>query len=148
VSTPASAVAVPTRIRVFVGCFLGIVVLFGAVGFEAWPLTAFRLFSVARDDTRTSWEARTVDAEGRETPFGQADLPLGYRLAEWPLTEFPSSSDSTREAVCRGIARGARDAGRDVVSVRVYRVREHIRRAGGEWVIDAEPELYSECEQV
>ena len=100
-STPA---AVSTRIRVFVGCFLGIVVLFGAVGFEAWPLTAFRLFSVARDDTRTSWEARTVDADGRETAFDQQDLPLGYRLAEWPLTEFPSSSDATRAEVCRGIA--------------------------------------------
>ena len=139
--------AVPKRIRVFVGCFLGVVVLFGAVGFEAWPLTAFRLFSVARDDTRTSWEARTVDADGRETAFDQQDLPLGYRLAEWPLTEFPSSSDATRAEVCRGIARGARDAGREVERVRVYRVREHIRRADGEWVIDSEPELYYECEQ-
>jgi hypothetical protein len=138
---------IPKRIRVFVACFLGIVVLFGAVGFEAWPLTAFRLFSVARDDTRTSWEARTVDAAGRETAFDQQDLPLGYRLAEWPLTEFPSSSDATRDDVCRGIARGARDAGREVASVRVYRVREHIRRADGEWVIDAEPDLYYECEQ-
>ena len=143
-STPA---AVSTRIRVFVGCFLGIVVLFGAVGFEAWPLTAFRLFSVARDDTRTSWEARTVDADGRETAFDQQDLPLGYRLAEWPLTEFPSSSDATRAEVCRGIARGARDAGREVERrARVPGPRAHPPR-DGEWVIDSEPELYYECEQ-
>ena len=113
-SATSGATAVPVRIRVFVGCFLGVVVLFGAVGFEAWPLTAFRLFSVARDDTRTSWEAFTVDSHGQETAFGQQHLPLGYRLAEWPLTEFPSSSDATRHDVCKGIARGARDAGRDV----------------------------------
>lgn len=147
-STTSTNASVPVRIRVFVGCFLGVVVLFGAVGFEAWPLSAFRLFSVARDDTRTSWEARTVDAAGRETAFDQQDLPLGYRLAEWPLTEFPHSSDATRRDVCKGIARGARDAGRDVASVRVYRVHEHIRREDGEWVVDAEPELFYECERV
>ena len=105
-SATSRETAVPTRIRVFVGCFLGVVVLFGAVGFEAWPLTAFRLFSVARDDTRTSWEAFTVDSQGQETAFGQQHLPLGYRLAEWPLTEFPSSSDATRRDVCKGIAHG------------------------------------------
>ena len=126
--------------------FLGVVVLFGLTGLELWPLTAFRLFSVARDDTRTSWEATTVDAEGRETPLRQDQLPLGYRLAEWPLTEFPGSGDGTRQAVCEGIARGARDDGRDVVQVRVYRVREQIRREADEWVVDADPELYHECE--
>jgi len=134
------------RVRWFVGVFLGVVMLFGFVGFEAWPLTAFRLFSVARDDTRTSWEARTVDAAGVETPFDQQDLPLGYRLAEWPLSEFPSSSDATRAAVCRGIAKGARDAGRDVAAVRVYRLRERIDRVDDDWEVTTDPELYHECE--
>ena len=138
--------AVSPRIKWFVGIFLGVVMLFGFVGFEAWPLTAFRLFSVARDDDRTSWEARTVDADGVETPFDQQDLPLGYRLAEWPMSEFPSSSDATRADVCRGIAKGARDVGRDVEAVRIYRVPEQIDRVDGEWVVTTEPELYHECE--
>ncbi|MDZ4825354.1 MAG: hypothetical protein SGJ13_02695, partial [Actinomycetota bacterium] len=135
----------PRSVRVGVGIFLGVVALFGFTGFEAWPLTSFRLFSVARDDTRTSWEARTVDAAGVETPLGQHELSLGYRLTEWPLSEFPSSSDATREDVCRGIARGARDAGREVVGVRVYRVRERVERVDGEWVVDQTPELYHDC---
>ena len=122
-----TAVAVPTRIRVFVGCFLGIVVLFGLVGFEAWPLTAFRLFSVARDDTRTSWEARTVDAEGRETAFGQRTCrsAIDWRSGRSPSSRAPATR--RRDDVCRGIARvpGCRPRGR---GVRVYRVREHIRR--------------------
>ncbi len=140
------ATALAPRIKWFVGAFLGVVMLFGFADREAWPLTAFRLFSVARDDTRTSWEARTVDRAGDETSFEQQDLPLGYRLAEWPLSEFPGSSDATRAAVCRGIAKGARDAGREVAAVRVYRLRERIDRVDGDWEVTTDPELYHECE--
>jgi hypothetical protein len=140
--------ALSPRIKWFVGTFLGVVMLFGFAGLEAWPLTAFRLFSVARDDTRTSWEARTVDRAGDETSFDQQDLPLGYRLAEWPLSEFPGSSDATRAAVCRGIAEGARDAGREVAAVRVYRLRERIDRVDGDWEVTTNPELYHECENL
>lgn len=135
------------RVRGFVRAFAGVVVVFGLVGLEAWPLTAFRLFSVAWEETRTSWEARTVDAAGTETPLRQQELPLGYRLAEWPLSEFPRSGAATRADVCRGIARGARDAGREVAGVRVYRVRERIVRVDGEWVVERSPELYHECEE-
>jgi hypothetical protein len=140
-----SDTAVSARVRVAVWGFLALVVAVGVAGVEAWPLTAFRLFSFARDDTRTSWEARTVDSEGRETVLDQQELPLGYRLAAWPMSRFPRSDRATRDDVCRGLARGARDAGREVAEVRIYRIRERITRADGEWTVVATPERYDEC---
>ncbi len=133
------------RVRAFVAAFLAAVLTCGFVGIEAWPLTAFRLFSAARKSHEVRWVAVTVDAHGVETPLNQQDLPVGYRLAEWPLQRFPHSSMKTRDDVCRGIAYGARHAGRQVNEVRVYRVGEKIHRSGSHWVIQKTPVLYTTC---
>jgi hypothetical protein len=136
---------VPRGARVFVGVFLAVLAVFGFGHFEAWPLTSFHLFSAARESHENRWVATTVDHAGHETPLEQQDLPLGYRLAEWPLQRFPTSSRATQIAVCKGIAKGARGAGRDVASVRVYKVGESIARDGNHWVVTKQPRLYTTC---
>jgi hypothetical protein len=136
---------VPRRARVFIGAFLVVMAVFGFGHFEAWPLTSFHLFSAERKAHETRWVATTVDQSGHETPLDQQHLPLGYRLAEWPLQLFPTSSHATRVAVCRGIAKGARGAGRDVASVRVYEVEESIARVHDHWVVSKVPRLYTTC---
>jgi hypothetical protein len=136
---------VPRGARVFIAALLAVMAVFGFGHFEAWPLTSFHLFSAERKPDETRWVATTVDHAGRETPLDQQHLSLGYRLAEWPLEEFPTSSHATRVAVCKGIARGARAAGRDVDSVRVYQVDESITRVHDHWVVHKVPHLYSTC---
>ena len=136
---------VPRGARVLVSALLVVMAVFGFGHFEAWPLTSFHLFSAERKPNETRWAATTVDHAGHETPLNQQRLSLGYRLAEWPLQAFPTSSHATRVAVCRGIAKGARAAGRDVASVRVYQVDESIARVDDHWVVSKVPHLYSTC---
>ncbi len=136
----------PRSTRAFVRTLLVIIVGFGLAGFEAWPLTSFRLFSTTRGTARTSYEAVTLDAAGHETPLGQSTLAFGYRLAEWPMSEIDGASESRRLALCDAIADGARSVGREVVDVRVEQVRERLVRRGNEWeIVRAEPEPVLEC---
>jgi hypothetical protein len=144
-ATNAPRGRVSARVRIFVAVVLGAIMLCGFVGIEAWPLTAFRLFSAARKSHEIRWVATTVDSHGVETPLNQQNLPLGYRLAEWPMQRFPSSSTHTRNQVCKGIAEGARRAGREVDEVRVYRVRDQLHQRGTHWVITSQPVLYATC---
>lgn len=54
--------------RVTVGTIL-VLLLVAAVGVEAWPLTAFRLFSAVRTDTTTSVQLVVVSPDGSRTPL-------------------------------------------------------------------------------
>ncbi len=147
-ATLAAAVDAPLApsTRTFVRTLLVVIIVFGVAGFEAWPLTSFRLFSTSRGTVRTSYEAVTVDAAGRETPFEQSTLAFGYRLAEWPMSEIAGASEARQRALCEAIAVGARDAGREVVEVRVEKVRERLVRRGNDWeIVRAEPELVVGC---
>jgi len=141
------AARAPRRARLVAGALLGTMLVFGFGGFEAWPLTSFHLFSAARKPAEYRWVATTVDAAGHETPLDQQHLTLGYRLAEWPLQEFPHSSPRTRQSVCDGIARGARSAGRQVVEVRVYKVWERLHDDHGHWRITTSPRLFASCDE-
>ena len=94
-----------------VGCFLARRPLRASSASRLWPLTAFRLFSVARDDTADSWEATT------STPKDRRDaLSTGRAAARVPprgvaAHRVPGHRRRTRAEVCEGIARGARDDG-------------------------------------
>ncbi len=131
--------------RTFVVSFLAVIVIVAFAGFEAWPFTAFRLFSAARGTERTSYEAVTVDAHGVETPLRQESLAFGYRLAEWPMAELADDSQATRIAVCDGLADGARSVERDVANVLVLKVRERLRRVDGAWQIERAPAVLVDC---
>ena len=79
----------PTRLqRGVVVAALALLLVPGLIGFDAWPLTGWRLFSLARTDRQTRWVVETLDANDVATPFSLEQLPMRYRNAEWPLSDL------------------------------------------------------------
>ena len=122
--------AVPRRVRAFCGLLFALLIVPGLVGFDAWPLTAWRLFSADRGNTQTRWEIATVSADGEVTPIDLDELPIAFRNAEWILAELPSagSGDARREEVCQALLAGVREhaepAAAGLVIVRTRRTME------------------------
>jgi hypothetical protein len=103
--------SVPRRIRVFVGALFALLLIPGLVGFDAWPLTAWRLFSADRGNTQSRWEVATVSPDGATQPLDLDELPIAFRNAEWILAELPAAGagDARREEVCQALLGGVRE---------------------------------------
>jgi len=67
--------AIRPATRWLVRCFLLVFLICGTFGLEAWPFTAFRLFSRLRGESRTLWVADTVNPQGAETHLWFTELP-------------------------------------------------------------------------
>ncbi|HZD02625.1 MAG TPA: hypothetical protein VFA46_21280 [Actinomycetes bacterium] len=117
--------------RCFVWAYLAAFVIAGLAGFEAWPLTGWRLFADARTARQLSWEAATVDAAGREQPIPFSDLPVRYQGNVQVLKGFPSLPQSEQAAVCHAWADAVRQRGGDVREVRIYRREVDVARRAG-----------------
>lgn len=102
---------VPRRSRAFVGLLFALLLVPGFVGFDAWPLTAWRLFSADRGNTQSRWEVATVGEGGDLVPVDLDDLPIAFRNGEWILSELPggASGDGRREEVCQAVLAAVRD---------------------------------------
>ena len=112
---------VPTWTRRFVYGFLGALLVCGLASIEAWPFSAFKLFSAIRDGERESWQIVWVDPQDREDTISLYDLPVAYRNTTTLLREFESMSKDERNEVCDAWAQPLRERGRPVEHVRVYR---------------------------
>ena len=112
--------------------FLAAFVLAGVFGFEAWPLTGWRLFADARAARQVSWEAVTVDGAGRERPIPWNDLPVRFRGNVQVLRGFENLRPAKQVAVCAAWADGVRARGGDVRAVRIYRVSTDVSRRAGD----------------
>ena len=110
--------------------FLAVLLVGGVAHLEAFPFSAFRLFSELRPSVRQSWELRAVDADGAETPIRLAELPLGFRNSTTLLRDFPHLTTAERDGVCDAWAQPRRDAGHRVAGVRVYEVVDDVRPGG------------------
>ena len=95
----------PRSARIFVAVLFVLLLVPGVVGFDAWPLTGWRLFSVSRDADQTRWVIRATDEDGDTRTVSLEELPLRYRHAEWPMSELPGASDERRHAVCEALRR-------------------------------------------
>lgn len=108
-------VGVGRGVRVFVWTFLALFAGFGLAGVDAWPFTAFHLFSHVRTDRFTEWQITTVDAAGAEHP-GAAD-----RTSIHLVSRLGTLSEPDRQAVCREWAAPGR------VEVRIYSTVRSLR---------------------
>lgn len=118
---------VTTRVRVGVYAFLLAFAVTGFATLEVFPFSGFRLFAELRPSVRESWQLRAVDATGAETPIRLGELPVGYRNTTTLLLTFDELTPGERDEVCDAWAAPLREAGADVVSVRVYAVVDEVR---------------------
>jgi len=130
--TATGAEPVAPWARRFVWGFLAAFVIAGVFGFEAWPLTGWRLFADARTAGQVSWEAVTVDSAGRERPIPWNDLPVRFRGNVQVLKGFENLRPGKQVAVCAAWAEGVRARGGDVRAVRIYRVETDVSRRAGD----------------
>jgi hypothetical protein len=124
---------------------LVLLVVPGLVGFDLWPLTAWRLFSLARGDTQTHWVLDAVDADGTTHGVSLERLPLPYRTAEWPMAELPHQSTARRDAVCGALLAAVVEVRPDAVALRLVRDRQAQVRERGEWIVEHDREVFHEC---
>jgi hypothetical protein len=136
-SDPAPAAAAdpapaPRWARWFVGAFLAAFVLCGIAGFEAWPLTGWRLFADARQARQPGFQAVTVDPAGRETPIPFRDLPAGYQGNVQVLNGFADLPAVRQAAVCQAWAEAVRGRGGAVAELRIYQTLTDVSAREGD----------------
>jgi hypothetical protein len=118
--SPRAGDQAPRWARWFVGAYLAVFVVCGVFGFEAWPLTGWRLFADARQARQPGFQAVTVDADGRETPIPFRDLPAGFRGDVQVLKGFADLPTARQAAVCQAWAQEVRARGGEVAEIRIY----------------------------
>lgn len=138
---------VPIGARRLVAVALGLMLTAGVIGFEAWPLTAWRLFSLARDSSQTMWVIEAVDPDGDAHLVTLEELPLEYRHAAWPMAELPHASVERREEVCQALLEAARDVQPVLTSLRIVRDRQRLTEREGEWMVTHDPEVVHVCDR-
>jgi len=141
----ADRARVPAWARRFVAVYLAAFLVCGLLGFEAWPLTGWRLFSDARQARQSGWQAVTVDGAGRETPLPFRDLPAGFQGDVQVLKGFPDLSPGERAAVCLAWADAVDQRHGRVEAVRVYRTETDLSHRVGERGAPPDRTLYWTC---
>lgn len=140
---------VPRHIRVFVAVLFALLVIPGLVGFDAWPLTAWRLFSADRGNTQTRWEIATLTGDGEQIPLDLDELPIAFRNAEWILAELPAagSGDARREEVCQALLAAVHEhADADAAGLVIVKNRRTMHEADGSFEPVDDREAVHTCE--
>jgi hypothetical protein len=142
---PADTDTAPRSARWLVGALLVLLLVPGLVGFDAWPLTGWRLFSVARDDTQTLWVLEAVDGDGSSRLVDLEELPLRYRHAEWPLADLPGASTQRRQAVCEALLGAVLDVEPGTAQLRIARDHARLAERDGGWTVIDDLEVIYTC---
>jgi hypothetical protein len=122
----------PRWARRFVAVYLAAFLVSGLAGFEAWPLTGWRLFADARQARQPGFQVVTVDRAGRETPVPFRELPAGYQGDVQVLKGFADLAPRRQLVVCQAWAEAVGDRGGEVVAVRVYQTETDVGRRVGD----------------
>jgi hypothetical protein len=136
----------PRSARVLVALLFVLLLVPGLIGFDAWPLTGWRLFSLSRGPEQTRWVIEAVDPDGSRRVVSLEELPLRYRHAEWPMAELPGASEAERTAVCEALLVPVRHLLPDTSELVI--ARDHARLVegdGGHWTTTHEIEPFHSC---
>lgn len=137
-----------TRVqRAWVVTVLGLLIVPGVIGFDLWPLTGWRLFSLSRDAAQTEW-ALDVRADG-DDHFVEVDLealPLAYRNAAWPMAELPRASEARRLALCEALLVGVRDVMPDAAELALVREDRVMTIDDGQTTIRDDRRAVQQCD--
>lgn len=113
---------------------IGVLLLAAAVQVEAWPLTAYRLFSVVRTDSQTTYQLVTVGVDGTEAPLrvdpGNPVLDTTRRQ----YADLPGLSASRRREKVLAWVAAAHLNPADVQSVRLERATRVMDPETQHWV--------------
>jgi hypothetical protein len=109
-------------IRLFVGAFLGLFLITGLVGVEAWPLTGWKLYSRLRHGDFWGWQVLAVGADGIERSVDLGHLPAAYHGVPYLLNDFAGLPEADREGACLALAVVARAQYPGVAGVAVEHV--------------------------
>jgi hypothetical protein len=141
----AEADRAPRSARTFVAVLFVLLLVPGLIGFDAWPLTGWRLFSLSRTDTQTRWVIEAVDGGGDRRVVSLEELPLGDRHAEWPMADLPGASEARRDAVCRALL--AEVLRIEPATLELVIGRDHARlvEEGGHWRTTHDVEPFHSC---
>lgn len=119
-------------IRLFVGGFLALFLVSGAIGVEAWPLTGWSLYSRVRHGEGWAWQVLAVGPDGAERAVDLQRLPAAYHGVAYFLGGFASRPPAEKESACRALGAAARRQYPGTVGVAVDRVPYRIRPAPGD----------------
>ena len=139
-----SEVAASPRTRRAVHWFLLVFAVAGVAHLELWPFTGFRLFSELRPRLREGWALVAVDPHGTEHGIDLQHLPVAYRNTTRVLPGLVEGSRAEQQDACRAWARPLRQAGDEVVGIRVYAVIDDVRPDGA----PTQRTLAFECERL
>lgn len=144
-ATPTDVTEVPRTARWFVAVLFALLLVPGVVGFDAWPLTGWRLFSALRDESQNRWVVQAVNGSGEARIVSLEELPLGYRHAEWPMADLPGSSEAHRQSVCQALVDAVVKVRPDTVEVQIAEDAQRLVERDGEWVLTHDPEVEVTC---
>jgi hypothetical protein len=137
---------VPRHAVGVVSALLTLLLVPALIGFDAWPLTAWRLYSVSRTDTQTRYRVEVTTTGGGTEVIELIDLPLGHRNAAWALPGLQDAPPGRRQEVCQALLEGARDVVDDPVGLTIVRVHERAVEDDGRWRVRIdEREVLDQC---
>jgi hypothetical protein len=111
-----------TRVqRAWVVIVLAALLVPGLIGFDVWPLTGWRLFSLSRDADQDGWALEALTPAGVEL-VDLEELPLAYRNAAWPLDHARGADAARRSEICEALLVGVRRAVPDATALMVLRL--------------------------
>src|SRR5829696_7493733 len=136
----------PRLARPLVAVFLVAFVICAIATIEAWPLTAWRLFSHPRSDQQTAWSATAVDERGYEHEYPLGRSEMGYRGFIFVMGNFAERSPAEQLELCDTWREGTPELlGFESREVRIYMSEWTLSDREGDLAVRGEPELRYTC---
>jgi hypothetical protein len=135
----------PASARRLVTAAVVLLLIPGILGFDLWPLTGWRLFSLARAEEQTMWVIDAIGDDGSTRTVSLEELPLQYRHAAWPMAELPTASTERRDAVCQALLDAVADVVPDVAELHIVRDDQRLVERHGAWEVAHHPSVLHRC---